>query len=315
MTTISPTQLILIVAGAALFVAVFLLVAGFDSFLTARRNLSRRLIGSGDRPGGQGEQESEGILPEDDMLTGVAEFLTPKDPLELATARRRLERAGYRKPSAVRIYNFAKPVLALALAVVALSITTAVGGGLSPPVQLVIAIAAGMIGFFLPWFWVERRVERRTEEAQLCFPDMLDMLLICIEAGGGIDHATRRVAAEVAGVSPVLAEELAIVNNELWAGKERASVFRDFANRLAVDDISAFVTVLRQSDEFGVSVAEALRVYASDMRLKRITRAEEKANTMPTKVALGSVLFTVPPTMLIMAGPSLYQLSKFFGGH
>ncbi len=314
MAGFSQTQITLIIAGAALFLAVFLVVAGIDSFVGVRRNIARRLAGSADAP--MGAKERESVIPDDDLLIRIAEFLTPKDPGELAAARTRLERAGYRKPSAVRVYNFAKPVLALSLAFGALTFTALFGYGMSAPLRLVIALVAGVIGFFLPWFWVERTVERRREEAQGSFPDMLDMLLICIEAGGGIDHATRRVAAEIAGVSPVLAEELAIVNNELWAGKERASVFRDFANRLGVDDISAFVTVLKQSDEFGVSIAESLRVYASDMRLKRITRAEEKANTMPTKVALGSVVFTVPPTMLIMAGPSLYMLVRYFsGGH
>jgi tight adherence protein C len=90
-------------------------------------------------------------------------------------------------------------------------------------------------------------------------------------------------------------------------------VFRDFAGRLAVRDINSFVTVLRQSDEFGVSIADALRVYAADMRNRRLMRAEEKANLMPLKLAIGSMAFTVPPTMLITAGPSLLMIMRAFG--
>jgi tight adherence protein C len=105
---------------------------------------------------------------------------------------------------------------------------------------------------------------------------------------------------------------LKVINEELLAGKERAHVFSDFADRLGVSDIKAFTTVLNQSDEFGVSVAEALRVYASEMRHKRVMRAEEKANLMPVKVAMGSVFFTIPPIMLIMAGPSLIMLIRAF---
>jgi tight adherence protein C len=120
-----------------------------------------------------------------------------------------------------------------------------------------------LVGYLMPSFWVERRREYRRLDAELGFPDLLDMLLICVEAGNGLDQATRRVAREIKGVNKVLADELAVVNDELYAGKARNAVFRDFASRLDVPDISAFAAVLRQSDEFGVSIAETLRVYAS----------------------------------------------------
>ncbi len=303
-----------ILAGFALFAAVMLVVMGIDAWVVERRNLARRLMLQGELASSSNDVEPQRVVLEDDLLKRFAKFLTPANVDELASARQRLIRAGYRAPSAVRVYNFAKPVLGLIFAIAALLLASFVAPKLATPVRLVIALLGGTIGFFIPWFQVERRLQRRREEAELAFPDMLDMLLICIEAGSGIDHACRRVAEEVAGVSPVLAEELGVVNAELWAGKERATVFRDFANRLGVNDISAFATVLKQSDEFGVSIAESLRVYAADMRLKRITRAEEKANTMPIKVALGSIFFTVPPTMIIMAGPSLYTLFTVFGG-
>lgn len=313
MSLLLNSNFLMAIAGLALFAAVMLVVVGVDAFIADRRNMSRRLAVPGEiAPTTDGGDQAR-VVVRDDVLKRFADFVTPKDADELAAARKRLVRAGYRSPAAVRVYNTAKPVLGLAFAIGALLFSTLLGKSVTPPIQLLITMTAGMIGFFLPFLWVERLVERRREEAEAAFPDMLDMLLICIEAGSGIDHATRRVASEVAGVSPVLAEELAVVNNELWAGKQRASVFRDFADRLGVADIRAFATVLKQSDEFGVSIAEALRVYASDMRLKRVMRAEEKANTMPVKVALGSILFTVPPTMIIMAGPSFVTLMRVFG--
>jgi tight adherence protein C len=122
------------------------------------------------------------------------------------------------------------------------------------------------------------------------------------------------VTREIKVVNPVLADELGVVNDELYAGKSRAAVFRDFADRLQVPDISAFAAVLRQSDEFGVSIAETLRVYAAELRDKRVMRAEEKANLMPIKLALGSIAFTIPPTMLIMAGPSVIMILRTFSG-
>ena len=308
------SNLLVIGAGVALFAAVMLVVFAVDSLIIQRRNISRRLQLQGDGSSVATESDRPSVVLEDDLLKRVADFVTPKDAGELTALRKWLVRGGYRSLSAVRVYNAAKPVFGLAFMIAGLALGTLIGMSATPPVLLLIALVAGVIGFFMPFLWVERKVERRREEAELAFPDMLDMLLICIEAGSGIDHATRRVASEMAGVSPVLAEELGIVNSELWAGKQRAVVFKDFADRLGVNDISAFATVLKQSDEFGVSIAESLRVYASDMRLKRIIRAEEKANTMPVKVALGSIIFTVPPTMIIMAGPSLLTILRIFGG-
>jgi tight adherence protein C len=313
MSILLSSNVLMVVAGLALFAAVMFVVLGVDAFIVERRNLSRRLTVQSEVAPATVESDQPRAVFEDALLKRFADFVTPKDADELAAARKKLVRAGYRSPSAVRVYNMAKPVLGLAFALGSLLLSSFLGKSVTPPIQLLIALVAGLIGFLLPFLWVERLVERRREEAELAFPDMLDMLLICIEAGSGIDHAARRVANEVAGVSPVLAQELAVVNSELWAGKQRASVFRDFADRLGVPDIRAFATVLKQSDEFGVSIAEALRVYASDMRLKRVMRAEEKANVMPVKVALGSILFTVPPTMIIMAGPSFVVLMRIFG--
>jgi len=310
MPSVFGINLLVIIAGLALFAAVVMIVLGVDSFVLERRAFARRLSVRTDADIGEGRSR---LVLEDDMLRRIADFVTPKDPIELAAARRRLVRAGYRSLSAVRLYNFAKPVLALAAAFIALLYFRIIGLAVTFPVQLLVALVAATIGFFVPVFWVERMIQRRKEEAEASFPDVLDMLLVCIEAGSGIDHATRRVAREMAGVSPVLSDELNVINSELWAGKDRAQVFKDFADRLGVNDISAFATVLKQSDEFGVSIAESLRVYASDMRLKRIMKAEEKANTMPVKVALGSILFTVPPTMIIMAGPSFVSLMRIFG--
>ena len=140
------------------------------------------------------------------------------------------------------------------------------------------------------------------------------MMLICVEAGQSLDQSLLKVADEISHAHPALAEEFQIVSLEMRAGKERASVLRDFAGRAGVSDVSSFVTVLIQSTQFGTSVGEALRVYAAEMRDKRIMRAEEKANTLPTKLTLGTMFFTVPPLMLILIGPSLVDIIKVLGG-
>jgi tight adherence protein C len=138
--------------------------------------------------------------------------------------------------------------------------------------------------------------------------------LVCVEAGNSVDQALARVTKEIGSTNLVLAEELAVTSTELRAGKGRSVAFRDFAARVNVDDVSAFATVLRQADEFGTSIADTLRVYASEMRHKRVMRAEEIANIMPLKLAMGTMMFTVPPIMFIMGGPAVLAIMTAFAG-
>jgi tight adherence protein C len=134
------------------------------------------------------------------------------------------------------------------------------------------------------------------------------MMLVCVEAGQSLDQSIIRVAREMRAGFPDLAEEYEIVANEMKAGKDKVQVLKDMGERCGVADVSSFVTVLIQSSTFGTSIAEALRVYAGEMRDKRVMRAEEKANVLPTKLTLGTMMFTVPPLLIILIGPSVYAI-------
>jgi len=173
---------------------------------------------------------------------------------------------------------------------------------------------AGLIGYLLPAYWVTKRTQTRIEEITNGFPDALDLMLVCVEAGQSLDQAILRVSADSEAANPTLAEEFAIVGAEMRAGKERNQVLRDFADRANVTDVSSFVTVLVQSAQFGTSIAQALRVYAAEMRDKRLMRAEEKANLLPTKLTLGTMAFTVPPLLLILIGPSIIEILRALSG-
>jgi len=306
-------NLVPIIGAVLLFVAVVLIVVGVGAMLADFDFMQRRLAG----PRATMEAvptsgTSRSILIEDSLLKRIDTLVTPKNLDELSRIRKRLVQAGYRMPAAVRVFYLAKGVLALGLAVIAALILPFVAGTLPLAIIILVIVSAMLLGYIMPSFWVERRAEYRRIDAELGFPDLLDMLLICIEAGNGLDQAARRVTREIKSVNAVLADELGVVNDELYAGKSRAAVFRDFAERLQVPDIRAFAAVLRQSDEFGVSIAETLRIYASELRDKRVMRAEEKANLMPIKLALGSIAFTIPPTMLIMGGPALIMIMRAF---
>lgn len=297
-----------------LFCAVVLVVVGVNALLAEREHFGRRLVSPGTTQGKGASAQALNITLEDGLLERFDAVVTPTKEAELAHIRRRLTHAGYRRRSSVRVFYASKAVLGFGLALLAAILVPIFAPPLPMAILSALVVVPGLIGYFLPSFWVERQIEYRRQSAELGFPDLLDMLLICIEAGNSLDQGTRRVARDIAAVNPVLADELGVVNDELNAGKGRAAVFRDFASRLSVPDISSFAAVLRQSDEYGVSIAETLRVYASELRNKRLMRAEEKANLMPIKLALGSILFTIPPTMLIMAGPSLIMIIRSFSG-
>jgi tight adherence protein C len=153
----------------------------------------------------------------------------------------------------------------------------------------------------------------RQEAIQNGFPDSLDMMLVCVEAGQSLDQSIIRVARELQAGFPELAEEYEIVSQEMKAGKDKTTVLKDMAERSGTADISSFVTVLVQSQQFGTSIADALRVYASEMRDKRVMRAEEAANKLPTKMTLATMMLTVPPLMAILIGPSIYSIINNLG--
>ncbi len=251
---------------------------------------------------------------DDGSLKGLAEFLEPKDEEEMSETRTLLRSAGYRGASAVRQFYFARATLALLLLTIGIVMTFLVP---KEPDLMFSAILSGILalaGYFLPTYWVRRKIATRIEDITNAFPDAMDMMLVCVEGGQSLDQAMSRVGEEMEASSGPLAEEFGLVSHEFRAGKDRILVLRDFASRCAVSDISSFVTVLIQSSTFGTSIAQALRVYAAEMRDKRLMRAEEKANVLPTKLTLGTMMFTVPPLILILVGPSFIMILRSLGG-
>ncbi len=173
----------------------------------------------------------------------------------------------------------------------------------------------GAIGYMLPKYWVTRRQAARQEAITNAFPDSLDLMLVCVEAGQSLDQSILRVSRELRAGFPDLADEYEIISHEMKAGKDKTAVLKDMAERCGVADIASFTTVLIQSQQFGTSIADALRVYASEMRDKRVMRAEEKANTLPTKMTLATMMLTVPPLLLILIGPAISEIyTTLMGG-
>jgi tight adherence protein C len=251
-----------------------------------------------------------------DKLEKFATFLEPQDAAQMSSARLKMLRAGYQSKNAVRAFHAAQFGLGIGFLLLGLiyALVKSSTGELSTQMMVISILGPGTAGYYLPQYWVNRRLQARQQEITSGFPDALDMMLVCVEAGQSLDQSILRVAKELKAGYPALADEFDIVGHEVKAGKERISVLKDMAERVGLSDVSSFVTVLVQSATFGTSIAEALRVYAAEMRDKRVMRAEEKANTLPTKLTLGTMMFTVPPLMIILIGPSIHGIATQLGG-
>jgi tight adherence protein C len=251
-----------------------------------------------------------------DKLERFATFLEPKSEAELSASRMRMLRAGYRSKNAVRIFHFCQLVLGVGLLAIG-TIYALIQSQIAPLTtnqMMMYTVLPGAIGYYIPKYWVNKRLKARQTEIVQGFPDALDMMLVCVEAGQSLDQSIIRVAKESKAGYPALAEEFEIVAQEVKAGKERVTVLRDMSERVGIADVTSFVTTLVQSATFGTSIAEALRVYSAEMRDKRVMRAEEKANTLPTKLTLGTMLFCLPPLLVILIGPSIHGIATQLGG-
>lgn len=251
-----------------------------------------------------------------DKLEKYSHFLEPQDEKEFSSVRLKLLQAGYRTNNAVRIFHFSQ--FALGLGGLAIGSIYAIWQStIADPTTtnlMLYSMGPGVAGYMLPKYWVNRRQQARQLAITQGFPDSLDMMLVCVEAGQSLDQSIIRVAKELRAGFPDLADEYELVSYEMKAGKDKTQVLRDMAERCGVTDVSSFVTVLIQSQQFGTSIAEALRVYAGEMRDKRVMRAEEKANTLPTKMTLATMMLTVPPLLIILIGPSIYEIYVTLGG-
>ena len=251
-----------------------------------------------------------------DQLERFASYLEPKSVEEMNATRQKLLRAGYRGKNVVRIFHFLQFALGLGVMAVGLLLAAlkSVNEELTTTTMVLYSVLPAAIGYYAPQYWVTRRIATRQQEITEGFPDALDLMLVCVEAGQSLDQCIIRIGTEAKAGYPALAEEFEMVSQEVKAGKERVEVLRAMSERVGLPDITSFVTTLIQSSSFGTSIADALRVYSAEMRDKRIMRAEEKANTIPTKLTLGTMLFTVPPLLVILIGPSLYQFAAQMGG-
>jgi tight adherence protein C len=229
--------------------------------------------------------------------------------------RQRLIRAGYPNAAAVPMFMGARLALPAGLFIGAGTLLPTLG--YSAAVTLIMAVYFAVMGYVMPGLVVGRRIKKRQKEMQRALPDALDMLVVSVEAGLGLNAALVRVSEEMDRMSPVLSEQLGLVNLEIRAGTSREDALRNLADRTGLQDISSLVGMLIQTDRFGTSVAQALRVHAETMRTKRRQRAEEAAAKTTIKLVFPLVFCIFPAMFVVILGPALieiYHALSGFGG-
>lgn len=240
------------------------------------------------------------------VLSDVGKLL-PTSAKDLSSTKLMLVRAGYRRPEAIMALRGAKVLLPIIFA--AIVYFSGLANTSNPMMVWIVALLAG---FLLPDMWLSRRVRRRQTILRKALPDALDLLVVCIEAGLGLDQAFMRVSQELRITHPELCGELDLVNAQIRVGRTRIEAMRELATRTGVDDIKALVAMLIQTDRFGTSVSQSLRVHADDMRMKRRQRAEEAAAKTPVKMVPPLVFFIFPALFVVILGPAIITIFRQF---
>ncbi|MGD0158228.1 MAG: type II secretion system F family protein [Terracidiphilus sp.] len=234
------------------------------------------------------------------------ENLMPKSQKEVSVARVRLTRAGFRNENAVKILYGCKVVTPLLLATIA-----AVSGLANMGPFFVYLLALGL-GFLAPDFWVGKRMEARQKRIQRGLPDVLDLLVICMEAGLSLDQATARSADELKSSQPDICDELTVVVLEQRAGRPRSEAWKNMADRTGVESLRNLVSMLVQTEQFGTSIAKMLRVHSDTLRVQRVQTIEEKAAKTSVKLVFPLVFFIFPALFLVTLGPAAIVIVESF---
>ncbi len=247
------------------------------------------------------------------LLRSVSEFgkaLKPKEHADISRTRQKLVRAGYQRENSTVVFYGSKVFVALLLLTLSIMIKMVVIKAMPMQHFLLLMIFSVVCGFYLPDLYIHRRTQGRKRQIFEGFPDALDLMVVCVEAGMGLDAAIKRVGDEMALKNRVLSDEFRILSLELRAGKSRADALRNLASRTDLEDVSSLVTLLIQTDRFGTRVGQALRVHSDAMRTKRYQRAEEMAAKLPVKMVFPLIFFIFPSLFVAIIGPGIIRIYR-----
>lgn len=294
------TLLFAVAFGMGLLALYQILVRDRDPVVTRLRDLRSRALAA--RPSAS-ELKAPFFI---EVLASLGGFLPTGESAN--SLRSGLERAGIRAPRAQVIFLGTKAVLAVACSLGWVTLNWMLARPIGS--MLFAGIVAGIVGFYLPTLWLHLRGEARRAHIQTALPDALDLLVVCVEAGLGLNAAIERVGQEIQLASPALADELLLSNKEIRTGLGRADALRRFARRTGVEDVYSLTAILIQADRLGTSIAQSLRAHAESMRTKRRQRAEQAARKAGIKLAFPLVFLIFPALLIVILGPAAIQLMQ-----
>lgn len=299
---------------SAILIALALLTAlpALISFIRSRQTaeeISRRLER---QPTDRASPVKTGSGSFGKAISDFAESSAPANEAQLSQARAKLMAAGFTSPSAVGRYFFARLVCVLAPQVVLLFMLRHLEG---QPIYVIVAISIGLVlaGLAAPGKYLDHLTNKRRAACSAGFPDMMDLLVACVEAGLSLDAAIQRVGEELEFRNPIIGGYLKTLSLELRAGRARKAAWRAFADRMGIDEASSLATMLRQAEEMGTSLGQTLRVFSADMRQRRILYAEEKAMALPAMLTLPLILFVFPVLLGVIMLPTAVMLGSALG--
>lgn len=301
--------------------AIFIALLVFAALTAAISYLGYRLYA---RPGRLYEQlggRATFAMPAMDRLAGEEEpglmvsvlqqigQMVPVNPDDASVIRRDLMAAGYRSDNAVAVYVGIRAVAAVVLVLLALLFRTDITS--NPVLGIVIPVAAGFLGYFGPSYVLDHLISSRQERIRFGLPDALDLMVVCVEAGLGLDQAMHYVATELVKAHPDVCQEMELANLEIRGGKRRTEALHNLAERTAEPELRKLVAVLVQTDRFGTSIAESLRTHSEFMRVRRRQEAEERAAKVGVKLVFPIFFCILPSMLVVVAGPGILQMVKY----
>ena len=298
---------------AAIFAGVMLVTMGVALWSSNRLAVRRRLAGRGDVRTAAPEatlrvNSSQGLWVR--LVNVIERSGVSLVDTKSAELRAKMIAAGYTSPEAPRLFTLIRLVMTLALPAIFMGVILWKGSNLSIMKLYLFGSGLAVLGLYLPNVFVSAKADRRRQELTNGFPDALDLMLVCVEAGLALEAAFARVGSEMIRSHPLLAQVIGTVVLELRAGRSREEALRRMADRAGVDEIRAFATLLIQSDKLGSSVAQTLRIYAAEMREKRRMRAEEKAHRLPVLLSVPLVACMLPTMIGVLMLPAVIRVIR-----
>ncbi|MCC0029094.1 MAG: type II secretion system F family protein [Brucellaceae bacterium] len=301
----APFALVLFAAGAAL------VAWPYFQRVESRDGVRKRLHAKPAKAAGEAERHDaaahERVMREK-MLRKANDFYAKTDPENVARIRQKLIRAGYFDPGAVGLY-FVVRFACLGIGTVLALTAGAFGSGIGSLDTWLMSAIVGILCYFAPNVYLSHRTRQKLTEYRNGFPDFMDLMVVCSDAGISMEASVERVSRELIGTHPSLAQNLQLVSIELRAGRSLDDALKALAERLGVEEVRAFATLLQQSRELGTSLSGALRVFSDEMRHKRMAAAEEKAHALPAKMSVPVTMCILPVVLLVAIIPVIVRVS------